>query len=67
VVRNAFVGIGVSVMPGAGTALVSNNMISGAARGAVVGLDHAKPTTPDLTAKGAQSFAQIALSGNTVR
>jgi uncharacterized secreted repeat protein (TIGR03808 family) len=67
VVRNAFVGIGVSVMPGAGTALVSNNMISGAARGAVVGLDHARPTTSDLTAKGAQSFAQIALSGNTVR
>ncbi|QUS39233.1 TIGR03808 family TAT-translocated repetitive protein [Tardiphaga alba] len=67
VVRNSFVGIGVSVMPGAGTALVSNNMISGAARGAVVGLDHAKPTTPDLTAKGAQSFQQIALSGNTVR
>jgi len=67
VVRNAFVGIGVSVMPGAGTALVSNNMISGSARGAVVGLDHAKPTTPDLTAKGAQGFAQIALSGNVVR
>ena len=67
VVRNAFVGIGVSVMPGAGTALVSNNMISGAARGAVVGLDHAKPTTPDLAAKGAQSFAQIAVSGNVVR
>jgi uncharacterized secreted repeat protein (TIGR03808 family) len=67
VVRNAFVGIGVSVMPGAGTALVSNNMISGAARGAVVGLDHAKPATPDLTAKGAQVFAQIALAGNVVR
>ncbi|MET0222659.1 MAG: TIGR03808 family TAT-translocated repetitive protein, partial [Tardiphaga sp.] len=31
VIRNAFVGIGVSVVPGAGTALVSNNMISGAA------------------------------------
>jgi len=67
VVRNAFVGIGVSVMPGAGTALVSNNLISGAARGAVVGLDHAKPTTPDLTAKHAPSFQQIVLSGNTVR
>ena len=41
VMRNAFIGIGVSVAQGAGTALVSNNMISGAPRGAVVGLDHA--------------------------
>jgi len=37
VIRNSFVGIGVSVVPGAGTALVNNNMISDAPRGAVVG------------------------------
>ncbi|MDB5619171.1 TIGR03808 family TAT-translocated repetitive protein [Tardiphaga sp.] len=67
VVRNAFVGIGVSVMPGAGTALVSGNMISGAPRGAVVGLDHAKPVTPDLTNDGAQKYAQVSLSGNVVK
>jgi uncharacterized secreted repeat protein (TIGR03808 family) len=67
VVRNSFIGIGVSVAQGAGTALISNNMISGAPRGAVVGLDHAKPVTPDLTAEGAQRYQQIALSGNTVR
>jgi len=28
VIRNSFVGVGVSVVPGAGTALVNNNMIS---------------------------------------
>ena len=67
VVRNAFVGIGVSVMPGAGTAAISGNLISGAPRGAVVGLDHARPVTPDLTADGAQKYAQVALSGNVVR
>ena len=67
VIRNAFVGIGVSVAPGAGTALVNNNMISGAPRGAVVGLDHARPVTPDLSAEGAQRFAQVVMGTNAVR
>jgi uncharacterized secreted repeat protein (TIGR03808 family) len=67
VIRNAFIGIGVSVVPGAGTALVNNNMISGTARGAVVGLDHAKPVTPDLAAEGAQRFAQVVMGTNAVR
>lgn len=67
VVRNSFIGIGVTVAPGTGTALVSNNMISGTPRGAVVGLDHAKPVTPDLTAEGAQRYPQVTVSGNTVR
>jgi uncharacterized secreted repeat protein (TIGR03808 family) len=67
VIRNAFVGVGVSVVPGAGTALVNNNMISEAPRGAVVGLDHARPITPDLSSEGAQRFAQVVLGTNAVR
>ncbi|WP_445487202.1 TIGR03808 family TAT-translocated repetitive protein [Rhodopseudomonas sp. RCAM05734] len=67
VIRNAFIGIGVSVAQGAGTTLVTGNMISGAPRGAVVGLDHARPVTPDLTADGAQRYAQVALGNNAVR
>jgi uncharacterized secreted repeat protein (TIGR03808 family) len=67
VIRNAFIGIGVSVAQGAGTTLVTGNMISGAPRGAVVGLDHARPVTPDLTAEGAQRYAQVALGNNAVR
>jgi uncharacterized secreted repeat protein (TIGR03808 family) len=67
VIRNAFVGIGVSVAPGAGTALVNNNMISQSPRGAVVGLDHARPVTPDLSAEGAQRFAQVVVGTNAVR
>ena len=67
VIRNAFVGIGVSVVPGAGTALVNNNMISEAPRGAVVGLDHARPITPDLATEGAQRFAQLVIGTNAVR
>jgi uncharacterized secreted repeat protein (TIGR03808 family) len=67
VIRNAFVGVGVSVAPGAGTALVNNNMISETPRGAVVGLDHARPITPDLSAEGAQRFAQVVIGTNAVR
>jgi uncharacterized secreted repeat protein (TIGR03808 family) len=67
VIRNAFVGIGVSVVPGAGTALVNNNMISATPRGAVVGLDHARPVTPDLSSEGAQRFAQVVVGINAVR
>ena len=67
VIRNAFVGVGVSVAPGAGTALVNNNVISEAPRGAVVGLDHARPITPDLSAEGAQHFAQVVVGTNAVR
>jgi uncharacterized secreted repeat protein (TIGR03808 family) len=67
VIRNAFVGIGVSVVPGAGTALVNNNMISLTPRGAVVGLDHARPVTPDLSTEGAQRFAQVVVGTNAVR
>jgi len=67
VIRDAFVGVGVSVTPGAGTALVNNNMISGTPRGAVVGLDHARPVTSDLSAEGAQRFAQVVTGTNAVR
>src|SRR6202790_3254478 len=67
VIRKAFVGIGVSLASGAGTALVNNNMISETPRGAVVGLDHARPITPDLSAEGAQRFAQVVVGTNAVR
>ena len=67
VIRNAFVGVGVSVTPGAGTALVNNNMISDTPRGAVIGLDHARPVTSDLSAEGAQRFAQVVTGTNAVR
>jgi uncharacterized secreted repeat protein (TIGR03808 family) len=67
VIRNAFVGVGVSVVAGAGTALVNNNMISETPRGAVVGLDHARAITTDLSIEGAQRFAQVVIGTNAVR
>jgi uncharacterized secreted repeat protein (TIGR03808 family) len=67
VIRKAFIGIGVSVVPGAGTALVNNNMISETPRGAVVGLDHARAVTTALSAEGAQRYAQVVIGTNAVR
>ncbi|PDT79345.1 TIGR03808 family TAT-translocated repetitive protein [Bradyrhizobium sp. C9] len=67
VVRKALVGIGVSVVPGAGSALINNNMISETPRGAVVGLDHARPITTDLSVGGAQQYAQLVVGANAVR
>jgi uncharacterized secreted repeat protein (TIGR03808 family) len=66
VIRNAFVGVGVSVAPGAGTVLVSNNLISQTPRGAVVGLDRMRPVTPDLSTDGAERFAQLTIAANAV-
>src|SRR5262245_21831347 len=67
VIRKAFAGIGVSVASGAGTALVNNNMISETPRGAVVGLDHSRAITMDLSVEGAQRFAQLVIGSNAVR
>jgi uncharacterized secreted repeat protein (TIGR03808 family) len=67
VIRKAFAGVGVSVVPGAGTALVNGNTISETPRGAVVGLDHARAVTTDLSAEGAQRYAQVMVGSNVVR
>ena len=56
-----------SVAAGAGTVLVNNNMISEAPRGAVVGHDHGRPVTTDLSAEGAQRYAQVVIGSNAVR
>ncbi len=65
VVRQAGVGIAVSVTPGAGSAIIADNLIAGAQRGAIVGMDLKKPIG-DL-AKDAARYAQLAISGNRVR
>ncbi len=67
VIRNASAGIGVSVISGAGTALINNNMIADTKRGAIVGLDHARILTPDLAEDGARRYAQLVIGSNAVR
>jgi uncharacterized secreted repeat protein (TIGR03808 family) len=66
VVRTSRFGISVSVAGGAGTALINGNMISGASRGAIVGMDHARVVTGDLMQEPTR-YANLQISGNRVR
>jgi uncharacterized secreted repeat protein (TIGR03808 family) len=66
VVRDAPIGIGVSIVAGAGSAVIADNMISGASRGAVLGMNLDRPATSDL-ARGGSAPPQLTISGNQVR
>jgi uncharacterized secreted repeat protein (TIGR03808 family) len=67
VVRVAPIGIGVSVAPGAGSAVVAHNLIAGSTAGAIVGMDRERTITADLAREEATQHAQITVSGNRVR
>jgi uncharacterized secreted repeat protein (TIGR03808 family) len=67
VVRGAGVGIQVSVTPGAGSAVIADNLIAAVKNGAIVGMDQRKPMTGDLTREGATRYAQLSINGNRVR
>jgi uncharacterized secreted repeat protein (TIGR03808 family) len=66
VVRSARFGIAVSVVNGAGTAVIAGNLIGGATRGAIVGMNHARAVTGDLMQEPTR-FANLQISGNRVR
>jgi uncharacterized secreted repeat protein (TIGR03808 family) len=63
IVRQAGYGITVSVVAGAGAALIANNLISGAKRGAIVGMEWSKAVTGDLIA-GSSNYPQLTINGN---
>ena len=67
VVRGADYGVVVSVAPGAGAAVIADNMISGTRLGAIVGMEWKKPVTGDLSKDGAERYAQLSVVGNRVR
>ncbi len=67
VVRDAGYGIAVSVAPGAGSAVIADNLVSGARLGAIVGMEWKKPVTGDLSQAGAERYAQLSVVGNRVR
>jgi len=67
VIKGAPVGIAVSVVPGAGQALIADNLVQGASVGAVVGMEWKRPVTGDMAREGVGRFAQLSVSGNRVR
>ena len=67
VIRDADYGITVSVVPGAGAAVIADNLISEVRRGAIVGMEWKKPVTGDLAKEDAARYAQLSIVGNRVR
>ena len=55
-----------TVAKAAGNALISANVFSGCADGAVVGYEWEKKATGDLAATGAPAFPGITIGGNSV-
>lgn len=66
VIRMAPVGIAVSVVEGAGAAVISDNLISGAADGAIVGMRWAEPATTDLAVSGASDYPHLLIERNRI-
>ena len=66
VVRSAGIGISVSVVPGAGSALIASNVIAGTRRGAIIGMEWDKVVTGDLAHGGSERFSHLRVSGNQV-
>ncbi len=66
VVRQAGIGVAVSVVEGAGNAVISGNLIAGSKRGAIVGMQWNKAVTGDLAIAGAERYPQLKISGNQV-
>jgi len=66
VIRGAPVGVAVSVVDGAGSAIISNNLIAGAERGAIVGMRWAERASDDLLHTSAGQFPHLTIANNRV-
>jgi uncharacterized secreted repeat protein (TIGR03808 family) len=66
VVRNAGTGIAVTVVEGAGSAVISDNIIDGARNGAIVGHRWLEAATGDLASGGDGRFKHLTIERNHV-
>jgi uncharacterized secreted repeat protein (TIGR03808 family) len=67
IVRGTDYGITVSVVPGAGTAVVANNIVSDSRLGAIVGTEWNKVVAQYLDGDGGERYTQLSIGGNSVR
>jgi uncharacterized secreted repeat protein (TIGR03808 family) len=66
-IRDVLIGIGVSVDPSAGTALITKNLISGAKQGAIRAMSGPASIGPDLARESAEAFGNVAVYANVAR
>jgi hypothetical protein len=66
-IRDAHIGIGVSTDPSAGTALITNNLITGAKDGAIRAMSGPTPIGPDLARASAEAYGNLAVYANVAR
>ena len=64
VIRRTKIGIAVSVVEGAGPAVISDNLISGAEQGAILGMRWAEVATGELVGWRRDAPAGLSVSGN---
>ncbi|MCW2307955.1 TIGR03808 family TAT-translocated repetitive protein [Rhodobium gokarnense] len=67
IVRNAKVGIAVSVVDGVGPAVVANNILEETADGAIIGFRWADRASDDLVDGGGDAFAGLTVANNVAR
>jgi len=66
-IRNAHIGIGVSTDPSAGTALITDNLITGSKDGAIRAMNGPTPIGPDLAHASAEAYRNLAVYSNIAR
>ncbi len=67
IIRDAHIGIGVSTIPQAGTALITDNLITGAKEGAIRAMNGPTPVGPDLARESADAYPNLAIYANVAR
>lgn len=66
VIRASRIGISVTAVPGAGRALIAENVIDGASEGAIIGHRWTERATPDLAVSPESAPANVSIGRNTV-
>ncbi|AYG58449.1 TIGR03808 family TAT-translocated repetitive protein [Rhizobium jaguaris] len=64
IIRQAPIGCAVSVVDGAGAAVISDNLFQEATKGAIIGFRWDKPASGDLTTTGSENFPQLTIAKN---